>query len=997
VVCKCCSGTEHLKSPEYVSEHNSREIHQANYSVMLLNQRSVERQESPQHDDEDPLEFGQDDDGGLYSDENGAAMGDDNSILPEDRLPNDRRCFTDNGRRENNLFFQHHSVDQGLPFLLSQSQTGLRETPFLDKYEPLDLKAGYLTMQLALDLSQQQRDNLACLIDLTSKQAVRNHTRSQEDANQFLPSLPRTPQEMRTQLVEGTTAALPNLAHPEIYSQGEFAYCSLIDCYKDLLGQGYELGRIQAPTFPGCVSWCGESPRAQQILERAMEINSRKYGQDAHLIDPLVSWIILWEDDYDPNSSTKNNRGSHHIKSATIGMPLSAAGSIEYTYVVTIGPSKDGGNDLEAVEKRFKEDLEALRNGVWMYSKKHNGMVLVYADVLACLQDQPARRAACCLMLGSSNFGARFGYNYPYAENQATLPSCNVCHEQLRIHGRRLTIGTECCQCWEIPSENKLSFRLLKGVAESVHDSILSGEFTETIAKDFMSSFCINDKAQTAILEHATNAAIARYITEAGLDHLYEDLTEMRQASPSSFEKWQHPSVWSRGLQLEHHIAVVMHLIFLGIQKTVMQDTQVWLKKRLRYTSFLRAAEGIGESIECLHLSWCQALAYGTGTFGSRVSENYLADCRLAPWLNSLLALVDAEAAFEEPVNIAQEKWLKKTNEGWLRARGLDTTGNAATLRARVAEELAQPDGPAPILEAGGGPVALVVETVSTFTALVSRLMSRTVSADLIDSVSRHIKLFLDSYDKLDKALDDDEEGTGKFSWVRHYNFTCLEELVDMMRQLGPLFSVWEGSYQGEKIIGIVKPETGRGFRKGWARSLMTRVQKKMALRRLGREIELLGGKEQDAEQGSVDNGSHMAPQDKGKMIHVYKGIDELQQSFLQRKPLSCLMDTQGRFWCLFKSQQCVHALELTASRHDIERLGLHYHIWNLLGNAVMVESHNAAKYCLALPKLLRDGLPEFGAESSFTMIASDWSVLQEDLSMSALRCRGCTYNEFLI
>jgi len=62
-----------------------------------------------------------------------------------------------------------------------------------------------------------------------------------------------------------------------------------------------------------------------------------------------------------------------------------------------------------------------------------------------------------------------------------------------------------------------------------------------------------------------------------------------------------------------------------------------------------------------------------------------------------------------------------------------------------------------------------------------------------------------------------------------------------------------------------------------------------------------------------------------------------------------------------------------------------------------MVESHNAAKYCLALPKLLRDGLPEFGAESSFTMIASDWSVLQEDLSMSALRCRGCTYNEFLI
>ena len=136
-----------------------------------------------------------------------------------------------------------------------------------------------------------------------------------------------------------------------------------------------------------------------------------------------------------------------------------------------------------------------------------------------------------------------------------------------------------------------------------------------------------------------------------------------------------------------------MHLLFLGIFKSIMLDVQEWMKARKKFTSFLRFIKDVPESVQTLALDWCAANDYGKGKFGNKVSENYLADAKLALWVYSTLDLLTSEPPFKQPTT-PQHTWLKRSNIGWLRAHNLSTDGNASEVSKRVEEFMNQEGGP---------------------------------------------------------------------------------------------------------------------------------------------------------------------------------------------------------------------------------------------------------------------------------------------------------------
>ena len=124
---------------------------------------------------------------------------------------------------------------------------------------------------------------------------------------------------------------------------------------------------------------------------------------------------------------------------------------------------------------------------------------------------------------------------------------------------------------------------------------------------------------------------------------------------------------------------------------------------------------------------------------------------------------------------------------------------------------------PPPILPPPGGRVENIVEMILALKAMVARLMKKCVIKDDVHDAERHIKIFLSSFERFDKAIRGKDD---KPTWITSYNFICLTNLPDMLRDFGPIRNLWEGGGQGEKIIGLLKP-SWFGFRKKKALQLV--------------------------------------------------------------------------------------------------------------------------------------------------------------------------------
>jgi hypothetical protein len=75
------------------------------------------------------------------------------------------------------------------------------------------------------------------------------------------------------------------------------------------------------------------------------------------------------------------------------------------------------------------------------------------------------------------------------------------------------------------------------------------------------------------------------------------------------------PPTWKSSVTLADHVDVIMHLLFLGIVKTVIELVMLWLKKDNRHSRFGRMVVGDMTEIGKLGLGWLNVLPFSSNKF----------------------------------------------------------------------------------------------------------------------------------------------------------------------------------------------------------------------------------------------------------------------------------------------------------------------------------------------------------------------------------------------
>jgi hypothetical protein len=880
-------------------------------------------------------------------------------------------------------FFKHqHDNNLGAAALVSNSQ--FEVTTAADHIPSSEVDMHMHIASLVSSLTRKQREDLATVLyEAVNTTIARQGVSSLGNNPEWRTKIPTCMKEIRNFYVRGKNAILPNLPKPSVTVISNHAYVSLKDCVADILGHGLDLDIIMSDDQINYVSLLSECQVAQEIYE-----NSTK--NETFSCKPLCLYITEWSDAFEPSSCTKNNRGSCWIKTVTISPTVLELHNMTYTYPIAIG--KDG-DDHSTVEQLFANELQEFREGIAVpfYYGKIKRNVFVYLEVLASLQDQPERRKSSCIMLGGSKYSSRWGYSMDLNHVSKYVPACISCFHNL-MHN--ITADTcERCVNWntddvthelmkfpappnfpadEVPIGNllspiKLSYSILAGAVTKTHNKFLRGEWCKKNMESYLRIHGINTKSIHGIMECAVNAKVLQDIRLNDPVALRQEVQVMNDYAqyPERFSMWKLPPSWTRGVPISRHIDVCMHLIFLGVVKTVIGMVQDWVKHRGKTNCFMTYMTGTLEGIQLLGIDWCRTLPYGSGKLGGWVSENYVAIARLLSWIYGGLAEVIPDSTFDSP-NKEQHKWTLRENQQWLSVRGLDNSGNAKTVRDRVKNYRNQPNGAPEVLQPRGGTAKNVCNMTHALKAMVARVMQEEVGEEDILDAKRHIKIFLSCFDTFDKEMRGEND---KPTWITSYNFICLTNLPDVMQHYGPVRNLWEGGGQGEKIIRLFKP-VWYGFRKNWHYNLLNNVLQQMSINR----VQVM------REKKKVNNNCNMWGINTGKkMIHKYKNMEDVHLQYYARKPISMLKLNNGKFYIGLRDG-CLLEIILVIPGTFIH--GSCYHEW-IITNApvhyVSLAQQQVSDICLLLPKLNLDGIATRDSEPIYTAVNAEWADIQSD------------------
>jgi hypothetical protein len=894
-------------------------------------------------------------------------------------------------------------------------------------------------------LTHSQRDQFATILDATVQKIQRDSC----SKACWKTVIPTTRQMLRNQIWEGRKSFLSNIPYPSVEQVGSHGYCSLRACIRDRLAHGFPLEKIEQRD--------GDN-RDPVRTSMQSENSQRKLRLCLHLYkEPvLVLFLKEWQDGYDPHSFSKTNRGSCWVKLITIAEPHDHRNSPEvsthdedtlvygprrrltdcsskFTYPIALGPAEA---IHEEVEKRLATELRELsdpsddRNV--MYSKIHQCDIRVHVVLSCSLMDQPERRGANYMLAGNSLNGARWGYTVNLKEIKDRLVPCKRCEKKLFQKDISWN-HSKCSQCsqWEmIRSDDFLAWKAPKGfpqcdecregvlfpkklryshlmyAAEKAHKMIVAGTWSKTQAELFLSYYCIHNQAAAEIVSRAQNVrAFDTLSARKDLIDDYQSMVARKEKFPDEFRRWEFPTMWLRGAEIESMIDVPMHLVFLGAVKGIVQFIHLWLKKHGRYANFMRLAEQRLNTFVKFNLTWFRILPYKGKKLGGWVSENFVSFTRICKWFYLLLNELPPDEPYQDPEGL-QQNWKADENRAWLKARGLDTEGLAADLRQRVQGYMKKGDACPPVLPPPPGTPDDLHSLVGAMYDMVKSIMVFDVDDDAILMADMHIKIFLSRLASCDQMINADAE---KPYWVSSYTYPCLLNLPDHMRRFGPLKNVWEGSVRGEGSLKTIKPLHGTiGLRPGWPVQIMKKAHVKKGLHNIGTSLEDSDDDEKeycddDDEKEYCDDdekpGTSLEKSDDDddddekeycdddeKSLDVrsshwkYKNVDEIYHDFKELKPLCLVCDREGTFGAILRTGQVVKFACNTMGTKAVFIRNMYFHRWAPVVEQdsknprgfVLLSDFNIHYSCVLLPLQLNPGIAIYsGIREDYTMMDS--------------------------
>ena len=247
---------------------------------------------------------------------------------------------------------------------------------------------------------------------------------------------PTTKEEIRRQIIEGKDALFNNLPHPEVKNLGvNHSYILPSECIADLAAHG----KLDFKAKRTVVQSLGESYLATKLQKEDSKSNTKSV------------FLSLWSDDFDPNYSTKNNRGSVWIMTMCIQTTKSGNPGLHSIYPVAIGDSKENHRDISEIILDDIKNLHYSGSGdniiMWNQATKKNEKINVH--LLSLQQDQPERRKFTGLLCGGEGTHPRWGWLAVVAKFVDTIIPCQKCRKMLKKHYIDNTFWepVECIDC----------------------------------------------------------------------------------------------------------------------------------------------------------------------------------------------------------------------------------------------------------------------------------------------------------------------------------------------------------------------------------------------------------------------------------------------------------------------------------------------------------------------------------------------------------------------
>jgi hypothetical protein len=764
----------------------------------------------------------------------------------------------------------------------------------------------------------------------------------------FIPNIPRNKWEIRAKLYDGRRSLFTILPHPSIRRMDdpldEHAYVLPSECIQHFLAQGVSPMEFNNTVLKFPIQKYNQTPRGIAIAKTLNLVKNGKVATRRH----FNLSFLEWKDDCE---SAKSNRASKYplwVFTITIFREERKRDSADCTYVVAIGPK---GKSHDCVEKIIKDDIIRMRttaiNGFFGWSKSRRPFPCTFsADLFASLGDQPERRGGNVLQLGNSRCHARWRYACNVSKLATVLPACGDCMDTMidcdsfiarndPTFDKTVWRKIDCSKCsnWmfnldhpllefprspDFPSEYllgavqgngpltpiELTHDVLMRVMKLAFSKVSIGEWRKTQGIKYLCDNCVSEKyARVAMTRAANRWMIDKAKADEGVATEADALAEDAIQNAQRFEPLYIPSLYTRGVPLRAFVDTPMHLIHLGVGKSIFFRIMAWASACGRKKVFLSIAKNLMEDLNALKLPWIVLLP-GTikDKWGGWVSKHYASLIRVALWVFAPLMTIDDSEQYTDPIG-DPKKWTVKQYQAWLKARKLESKGKRVDLEKRVLSYYNSDEPLPPIVPMEYCTAFEMLDMLRSFVVLVSTIFQDKVEADTREQLEIRIRIFLTKFAAFDEPMRrTDIEPT----WIRSYNFMCLLNLPETIAEFGPPRLWFEGKWLGEKYVSKVKDERKKCPPFNVHAILMRNLQRR-------KSVEFLAG---------CTDREDLIEDELTQNTKIYESDDELTGTFISRMPFPIVLLANGVVGSLYYTSAKKSTKQLRVhliNRHDIE------------------------------------------------------------------------------
>ena len=769
--------------------------------------------------------------------------------------------------------------------------------------------------------------------------------------------------------------------------------------------------------------------------KRALEIwcNAVKNHPDATSDGKFVSYIKFWSDDCDTNSQSMSGRAQVWVKTMTIATTTSNGNLVENTYPVAIGLK---GASHDGIESYHAAELLQLQseNMAPFYCGEINKMVNCHFETLVNMGDQPEKRDINGFARGNATWAARSFVSANHKLLYHKLRACPKCHKQMvaniEEHPSNLPPLPRCNQClnWDAlkPNTNlnlvplpaaypyrglpigkglntlqvpgnidrivirngkrylgafRVTYTSMAAAVLEAHGGFCDCRWNIGHVRAFLSVEGLDGPKVNKFMEYAIRARALKYARAR--NDASPELIAHTNRCPELYGPMPLPSIHLRpGVCLRTHIEGLMHLIVIGVGKRAIWGIRQSQALREQEYAYRLSNGKYLLTVVNLKLSWLKAMEYKGKKLHGWNATNYLAFIRIMPWFYQTYAEADNQKVIKEvvlPPEDGQPKWTRIQNQYWLRLRRLNQSGNAAELTAKVAEYMKQTPPP-PIIPPPDINLDEIDALIGSLLEVVECIFEKCVTESTVRRMEYALRIFLSNFDLLDRKIKKPKVPPQVIS---SYNFQCLLNIPEQMKNYGPIRDHWEGKKQGEAFLSEIKPLHKQGIRKNWAPNLLKSVFRDRSLRYLTEPSKA-------KPTNSVQDCSCL--RNFQGNFRKYSSILQVHQTLCQKirtekKTLSvvilksCGDDGDGaRMFAVVGADYGVVELSIL-DMDDMTRMGLSYYNFNIEErerttpwSTIIAETPSPQLgYAVLLPVLEPEGSIE---NCVFTVVASNWKRL---------------------